>query len=173
MVVAVRVWGGGEAGTEVWAVFFRGGTCFSSFSNFFAAFMLLGRAGVGCKCMEVTATVPRMGMTSYGCGTRRVRDLVVRTRKGNIRVVYFPRLYVATCAYNSLFARRVLLSRTRVDLVGVLGFDHALSVVSVVKLPISCGNVLLGYTTIVRGKGVLKLVPGARLPGRGRIYRRH
>lgn len=123
--------------------------------------------------MEITTTVPVIGITSYGFGTRRVRARVTVTSKGKMRVVVFPRLDVAKCAYTSLFNRSLLLRRTRVTLVRVVGGAQRVSVVSVVKVPIIVGSALLGDTIIFRGKGVLNVIPGACLPGCGRFCRRH
>lgn len=146
-----------------------------SWSRFYHVFTPGGWCDVlvGCKCMGMTTTIPHIGITSYGFGTSRVRGRVVVTSKGNIRVVTFPRLYVAKCAYNSLFTRRLLLRRTRVKLVRVLGGAHRVSVVSVLNVPITLGNILLGTTIIVRGKEILNIIPGACLPGCGRFCRGH
>lgn len=123
--------------------------------------------------MGITTTIPHMGMTSYGFGSRELRNLVAVTRNGKMRVLAFPRVYVAKCAYKSLFTRRLLLRRTRVTLVRVLGDAHRLSVVSVLNVPMMIGSAMVGTTMIVRGNGVLKMIPGACLPGCGRFCRRH
>lgn len=135
--------------------------------------LCVGECGVGCKFIGMTTTIPRIGITSYGFGMREVRDLVTMTRKGKIRVVVFPRVDVAKCAYNSLFNRRLLLRRTRVKLVRVLGGAHRLSVVSVINVPMIIGSAIVGDTMIVRGKGMLNIATGACLPGCGRFCRRH
>lgn len=123
--------------------------------------------------MGMTTTIPTIGMTSYGFGTRRARGRVMVTSKGKVRVVIFPRLGLAKCSYKSLFTRDLLLRRTRLTLVRVIGGAHRLSVVSVINVPIIIGSALVGYTIIFRGNGVLNVIPGACLPGCGRFCRGH
>lgn len=130
-------------------------------------------AGVGCKFMGITTTMPLMRMTSYFCGVRGVRKLVQRTSRGNIRVVTFPRLSIANCAYLSLFTRRALLSNTRTTLLRLIDGATSLSVLAVINIPLQARGQLVGTTIIFRGKTVQNIIPGACLPGCGRFRRRH
>lgn len=121
--------------------------------------------------MGTTTIAPGVGITSAGCGTRLVLSVVGRDAQRKTGVMIFPRLYLANCAYRSLFLRRHLLRNTGSTLVGLMGRDTSLSTVFFIKLPFRVLKGLCGITTIFSRKRILKLMPGDCLPGCGRFCR--
>lgn len=85
----------------------------------------------------------------------------------------FPRLYIAKCAYDSLFSRDMLLGTSEGTLLRVTRGAGSGSVLMFIKTPLRIGKGLCGMTTTVGRNRVVKFAAGAFLPGCNRFCRVH